>query len=99
MPRSGHLPGTAAHCSLKFPHKQAEQLGKLMPHKVEGPTELWHLLGGRPGWKTQLLRTGLLGPGTRLTLAMANGGTLVSPICGFGASRAPHIPGEGRSLL
>ena len=45
-----------------------------MPHKVEGPTELWQLLGGCHSWNTQLLRTGLLGPGTRLTLVMANGG-------------------------
>ena len=66
-----------AHCSLKFPHKQAELLGKLMPHKVEGPTKLWYLLGGQPGWNTQLVRTGLLSPGTQLILAMDNGGTLV----------------------
>ena len=45
-----------------------------MPHKVEGPTELWQLFGCRPSWNTQLLRTGLLDPGTQLTLAMANGG-------------------------
>ena len=45
-----------------------------MPHKVEGPTDLWQLLGGHPSWNTQLLRTGLLVPGTQMTLVMANGG-------------------------
>ena len=64
-----------------------------MPHKVEGPTELWQLLGGHHSWNTQLLMTGLLVPGTRLTLMMAKGGTLVYNICGFGSSRGPHSPG------
>ena len=88
-----------AHCSYKFLHKQAEQLGKLMPHKVEGPTELWQLLGGSPCWNTQLLRTGLLSPGTWLTVVTANGGMLVPLSVASDLPGIHTFQGEGHSLL
>ena len=78
---------------------QAEQLGKLMPRNVEGPTELWQLLGGRPSWNTQPLRTVLQSPGTGLTLVMAYGGMLVSPIVASDLPGNHTFQGEGYSFL
>lgn len=50
-------------------------MGKLMPYKVQKPAEVQ--LSGHTGWNVWLPRNGLLGPGTRLTLLMANGGDAV----------------------